>query len=262
MKALIAGAFACVIISGCSSSAPPPPPIPEPYSSGDELIAAMQNRYAGRWYRTLTFVQATTTIAPDAPPETSIWYEAAWLPSKLRIDFDPLNAGNGALFIADSQYVVQRGNVVRRIQRANELLLLGFDVYWLDAAVTAGWLRRLGFDMTRIRRDTWRGRDVYVVGASGPDDLRSKQFWIDREHLLFVRLIQPSGADAARTDDIRFLNYEKIGRAWIAPVVEFYRDGRLFFKEEYRHIRIDQELDPALFDPASWSTARHWYGQR
>jgi hypothetical protein len=261
VKAEFAGAFALVIAIGCASSPPPRPAVPEPYTSGDQLIEAMQNRYAGRWYRTLTFVQSTSTIAADGAVQNSIWYEAAQLPSLLRIDFDPLEAGNGALIRGDTQYVMQRGSVARVVPRSNELLLLGFDVYFLDPAVTSAWLRRIGFDMSKIRRDVWQGRQVYVVGANGAADLRSRQFWIDRENLLFVRLVQPA-ADTSRTDDIRFLNYEKIGRAWIAPLVEFYRDGRLFFKEEYRHVRVDVALDSSLFDPAAWRTARHWYQSR
>lgn len=262
MKAVITAAFAIAFIAGCKSSPPPAPAVPEPYMSGDQLIEAMQNRYAGRWYRTLTFAQATTTIAPDGATENSIWYEALRLPSLLRIDFDPISAGNGVLIRRDTQYVVQRGNVVDRFPRTNPLLLLGFDVYFLPPAVTSDWLRRIGIDMTKIRRDEWQGRQVYVVGADGKTDLHSKQFWIDRENLIFVRLLQPAAADTSRTDDIRFLRYEKIGRAWVAPLVEFYRDGRLYFKEEYRHIRIDQPLDSLLFDPDSWSTARHWYRER
>jgi hypothetical protein len=261
VKAEFAAAIALVITVGCTSSPPPRPAVPEPYTTGDQLIEAMQNRYAGRWYRTLTFVQATTTIAADGTEQKSIWYEAAQLPSQLRIDFDPLSAGNGALVRGDTQYVMQRGAVARIVPRTNELLLLGFDVYFLEPAVTSAWLRRIGFDMSRIRRDVWLGRDVYVVGASGAADLRSRQFWIDRENLLFVRLVQPA-VDTTKTDDIRFLNYETVARAWIAPLVEFYRDGRLVFKEEYQHVRVNQPLDSTLFTPAAFMTARHWYQAR
>lgn len=261
MKALIATALALICIAGCTSSPPPAPAVPEPYTSGNQLIEAMQNRYAGRWYRTFSFAMNATTIAPNGTTENAVWYEAARLPSLLRVDYDPISAGNGALIRGDTQFVVQRGNVVSRVPRTNELLLLGFDVYILNPAVTSAWLQRIGFDLAKIRRDEWLGREVYVVGANNAADLKSKQFWIDREHLLFVRLIRPS-ADNTRTDDIRFLEYEKIGRAWIAPLVEFRRDGQLTFKQEYRHIRIDPPLDSLLFEPASWGTAPHWYQQR
>jgi hypothetical protein len=40
--------------------------------SGEDLVRQMHDRYAGKWYRNLTFVQTTTS--PDRPPET--WYEA------------------------------------------------------------------------------------------------------------------------------------------------------------------------------------------
>jgi hypothetical protein len=250
--------FALVGTSACGRTTPPPPPVPEPFASGEQLLEAMQNRYVGRWYRTLTFVQETTQFPPNAPEQKSVWYEALQLPSRLRIDFEPIDQGNGVLVRGDTQYVMQRGSVTRRIPRANELLILGFDVYFLEPSVTAAWLRRLGFDLSRIRQDEWQGRPVYVVGATDANDQRSRQFWVDREHLLFVRLIQPVGS-SERTSDVRFLNYRTIGRTWIAPVVEIYEDGRLVMKEEYRHMRVDVPLDSALFDPARYSTARHWF---
>jgi hypothetical protein len=261
LKALISAAFAIVCIAGCKSTPPPAPAVREPYTTGDQLIEAMQNRYAGRWYRTFTFAQAVTLTAPDGTVQNSVWYEAGQLPSLLRVDVDPISAGNGFLIRGDTQFVIQRGNVVRQFPRTNILLLLGFDVYFLDPAVTSAWLRRIGFDMSRIRLDQWQGREVYVVGASGAADLRSKQFWVDRKNLLFVRVVQPA-ADTTKTDDIRFLKYEQIGRAWIAPLVEFYRDGKIYMKEEYRDVRVDQPLDSLLFVPAAWSTAPHWYQQR
>jgi hypothetical protein len=243
--------------AACGPSTPPRPAVPEPYTSGDQLLEAMQNRYVGRWYRTLTFVQETTTFPGNADSTRAVWYEALQLPSLLRIDFDPLEQGNGVIVRGDSQYVFQRGAIVRRIARSNELLLLGFDVYFLEPSTTAAWLRRLGFDLSRIRQDEWQGRQVYVVGASGAADVTSKQFWVDRQHLLFVRLIQPSGNE--RMHDIRFLNYQPLGRTWIAPRVEIYEDGRLAMREEYRHMRVNVALDSTLFDPARFTTATHWY---
>jgi hypothetical protein len=251
---LIISTIGCV---ACSPSTPPQPAVPEPYTSGEQLLEAMQNRYVARWYRTLTFVQETTTFAASGDSTEAVWYEALQLPSRLRIDFDPLDQRNGVIVRGDSQFVFQRGQITRRIGRTNELLLLGFDVYFLEPSTTAAWLRRLGFDLSRIRQDQWQGRQVYVVGASSAADMASKQFWVEREHLLFVRLIQP-GANG-RMQDIRFLNYEPLGRTWIAPLVEIYEDGRLVMREEYRHMRVGVALDSTLFDPARLATARHWY---
>jgi hypothetical protein len=253
--------IAAISTTTCGRSTLPQPAVREPFTSGEQLLEAMQNRYAGRWYRTLTFVQETSEFPAGAPEKRSTWYEALLLPSRLRIDFEPIDQGNGVLVRGDTQYVMQRGSVVRQIPRANELLLLGFDVYFLEPSASAAWLRRIGFDLSRIRLDVWQGRQVYVVGARDASDLRSRQFWVDREHLLFVRLLQPAGT-TERTQDIRFLRYQKLGRTWIAPLVEMYDDGRLVLKEEYRHMRVDVQLDSALFDPGRFSSARHWYGTR
>lgn len=246
--------------AACGASNPPRPAVSEPFTSGDQLIEAMQNRYVGRWYPTLTFVQETTTFGAGGDSVRAVWYEALQMPSMLRIDFDPITSGNGVIVRGDTQFVMQGGAVARRVARTNELLLLGFDVYFLQPEVTSAWLLRLGFDLSKVRRDRWQGRDVYVVGASSASDTTSKQFWVDREHMLFVRLLQPS--PAGRRTDIRFLKYQPIGRTWIAPLVEIHEDGRLVMREEYRHMRVDVELDSALFDPARFQTARHWYSER
>lgn len=260
MNGKVFALIATAASAACGASNPPPPAVPEPFTSGEQLIEAMQNRYVGRWYPTLTFVQETTTFPAGRDSVQAIWYEALQLPSRLRIDFDPISAGNGVVVRGDTQYVFQRGALARRVARANELLLLGFDVYFLQPELTTAWLRRLGFDLSRIRQDTWQGRPVYVVGAGSATDSTSKQFWVDRELMLFVRLIEPS--PSGRRTDIRFLKYQPIARTWVAPLVEVYEDGRLVMREQYRHMRANVELDSALFDPARYQTARHWYEER
>src|SRR6478735_157960 len=57
-----------------------------PPRSGTELVQQMHDRYAGKWYNALTFVQTTTF--PDGRTET--WYEAMTVPGKLRIDIAPV----------------------------------------------------------------------------------------------------------------------------------------------------------------------------
>src|SRR2546425_12293358 len=52
--------------------------------SGRDVLKAMHDRYAGKWYRTLTFVQKNTATRPDGSQEHSIWHEYAALPGKLR----------------------------------------------------------------------------------------------------------------------------------------------------------------------------------
>ena len=220
-------------------------------------MQAMHGRYSGTWYRTLTFVQRNTRYLPSGGTDTSTWVEAIALPSRLRIDFEPRAAGGGTLFVNDSQYVMRNGKVALSTTGLHPLLLLGFDVYFLPPERTVEGLRSLGFDLTRMHEDVWQGRPAYVVGATA-GDLRSRQFWVDRERLVFVRMVQPAPQDTAKVSDIRFDGYRPLGGGWIAPEVQFLVGDQPTFIERYEDIRADVPLDLALFDPARWKTAHHW----
>ena len=227
------------------------------YATGEDVIAAMHARYAGKWYSTLTFTQKTSRLQPDGKWNVQTWYEAMRVPGQLRIDFDPLSAGNGVLYARDSAFAVQNGRALRGQASINPLLLLGFDVYGNAPARTASLLKREGYDLTRVHADTFQQRPMVVVGAR-QGDLHHRQFWIDAERLYFVRILEPTPRDTTKTQDIRFLGYEPRGAAWIAPRVEIHTDGTLVFHEDYSEMRTDVPLDDALFDPARWKTAKHW----
>src|SRR2546421_6971057 len=70
--------------------------------SGRDVIKAMHDRYAGKWYRALSFVQQNTATRPDGSQQHSVWREYAALPGKLRIEFVPPDSGHGILFVNDS----------------------------------------------------------------------------------------------------------------------------------------------------------------
>jgi outer membrane lipoprotein-sorting protein len=224
--------------------------------SSEELIQAMHDRYAKTWYKTATFVQKTTDYDADGKSKAAIWYEAMSVPGKLRIDFDPVSDGNGILFANDSMHRFEKGELKQTRPLIHPLMVLGFDVYRQPVQETMGKLKNLGFDLSVLREDKWQGRSVYVVGAKA-DDLRAMQFWIDKEHLYFVRMIQPAGPEKSRTQETQFNKYQKLKGGWMAPEVIFMLDGKLRTTEEYTEIRGDVELDSKLFDPAFWRTA-HW----
>lgn len=260
--------------AGCGATLPAPEPAPAPgtgtapeaapmmvlpvrLANGEDLVRAMHARYQGRWYRTLRFKQTVKRAAgPDGvvPPE-EVWTEYAEVPGGLRIEFGDPAAGNGVLYARDSLYVFRAGGLVRKQAERNPLAVLGFDVYGQSPEETIRELRADGFDLSKLREDTWEGRSVYVVGADA-GDMRSKQFWVERERLLFVRLIEPAGPDGSRTGDIRFQAYRPLGGGWIAPVVVFLVDGRETMREDYFDIAIDLPNPPGAFDPARWSERR------
>lgn len=227
-------------------------------TSADQLLTAMHAAYQGRWYRNLTFVQKTSYLRPDGSvSRTETWYEAGAMPGRLRIDLGDIAKGNGVLFRNDSTYQVQGGRVTQKAAGRNVLMTLGFDVYAQPVATTMAQLRAEKFDMGVLRRDSLEGRPVFVVGA-GPNDTTANQFWVDAERLLFVRLIQ-SDAQRRRTQDVRFENYVRHGDGWVAERVRILANGRLALLEEYTNVRTNVELDPDLFVPEKWATARHWY---
>jgi outer membrane lipoprotein-sorting protein len=224
--------------------------------TSEDLIREMRDRYAKSWYKTLTFVQKTTNYEKDGTSTSEIWYEAASLPGKLRIDFVPVRNGNGFLFTDDHIHQFKDGKLEKSQPLVHPLMVLGFDVYVLPEQATIDKLKVLKFDLSMMREDTWQGRPVYVVGAK-QGDARSPQFWVDKERLYFVRMIKPTGKDGAMMQEIQFNKYERAGGGWVAPEVVFLIDGKRVTLEEYTEIRADVKLDSRLFDPQQWS-ATHW----
>jgi len=224
--------------------------------SGEALVKAMHDRYAATWYKTVTFVQKSTTYNADGTSKAETWYEAALLPGRLRIDIGKPSDGNGYLLVDGSVTIFKDGQVKTTRQQVNMLLVLGFDVYAQSPETTLAIAKQEGFDATKFHEDAWEGKPVYVFGAE-KGDLKSKQFWVEKDRLLFVRLLEPDSADPNKTQDIRFADYRKLGGGWIAALVEVHSDGKKVFSEEYSDIQKDVKLDPAVFDPQQFTTA-HW----
>lgn len=232
----------CTLLALCQSTPP----------SGRAILTAMHARYVGTWYRTLTFAQRNTATAPDGAIEHSTWLEYAALPGRLRIEFQPPDSSAGILFVRDSQFVFKGGRLSSATAFVHPLMVLGFDVYFDSAERTATRLEQLGFDLATVHDDTWQGRPVYVVGAL-PGDQHRRQFWVDKERLVFVRMLEPGQRDTARTSDIRFNDYRPSGPAWISAEVAFLVDGKQRWLEQYSDIRTGTTLPDSLFDPRRWA---------
>jgi hypothetical protein len=223
--------------------------------SGEDLVRQMHDRYAGKWYRNLTFVQTTTF--PDRPPET--WYEAGTIPGKLRIDIAPLDSMKAFVYLGDSAIIFHGGKRVAAHQDRNLLMTLGFDVYGQSPETTIGQLKAQSIDLNKIREDTWNGTKVWVVGAD-KGDTTTNQFWIEQKLLLFVRLIEahesqkdPSGPPNRL--DITIENYQPLGKAWVAPRCVIKVNGKEVQREEYRDIRADVKLQSDLYDTETYHKA-------
>ncbi len=242
--------FGCLIVFSPSASSA------AKITTTEQLIEALQAKYAKSWYKTATFVQKTTNIDKDGNKKIETWYEALSVPGSLRIDFTPVKDGNGILFTNGQVYSFKDGKVENNRPFVHPLMILGFDMYRLPRAEVLEKLKGLKFDLSVFREDTWQGRPVYVVGANA-GDLHSPQFWIDQKNLYFVRMLRPAGRDGAQTQETQFNKYQKLGGGWISPEVIFLVDGKVVTTEEYSEMKANMQLDPKLFNPENFA-AVHW----
>ncbi len=228
----------------------------EDVRNGEDVLRVMHDRYAKTWYQTLTFTQKSTTFNPDGTSSAETWYEALAAPGKLRIDIGTPSDNNGYLMVDGTLTILKAGKEAGTRPRENMLLVLGFDVYRQATEVTAKIAKAEGYDLTKLHEETWEGQPVYVVGAE-KGDLKSKQFWVDKNRLLFVRLFEPTQADPKKFQDIRFEDYREMAGGWVAARVEVYAEDKKVFSEEYSDIQCNAKLDPGTFDPKQFGST-HW----
>ncbi len=242
-----------VLSAACASTEKEPPK--EDLQRGEDVIAAMHAAYEGAWYETMTFVQTTIQHGPGGTTDTTLWYEALDLPGRLRIDIGSPGSGDMWLFRNDSIYVYAGGQLAQSGPTLHPLLLLGFDVYHDDPVVLVSKMDSLGFDLSRVHRTVWQGREVLVVGAD-EGDTEPNQFWVDAERMVFVRLLQRQGASF---QDVRFDEYERLGDGWVAPTVTFRVDSTLTLEERYGDVQHGMTFSDGFFEPGRAPTAEHWF---
>ena len=221
-----------------------------------ELLTAMHARYDGKWYRTLTFLQHNTEHHPDTVAHTT-WREWLQAPGRLRIEFQPADSGSGVLFANDSVFSFRHDSLLGSRPFVHPLLALGFDVYTQPVERTAAQLQTAPrvFDLSVLSEGTWNGRPVWIVGAKA-GDLHTRQFWVDKERLVFVRMLEPAPRDTAKTADTRFNKYAPMDGGWVSAEVEFLVDGQQQFLEQYQEIQTNIAFPPVLWDARQWTAAR------
>ena len=219
---------------------------------GAALLTAMHDRYKDSWYESVVFKENAITLNADGTSTTEVWDEALELPGKLRINRGVASEGNGFVFVGGTLTTFQKGKTTGPRPFVHMLLVLGFDVYRQEPKTTIDQAKGQGFDLAQIHEEKWDGQDVYVVGGA-KGDLKSKQFWIEKKRLLFVRLIEPDEHDATKIHDTRFRGYRRLSTGWISARVEFYTDGKNTFNEDYFDMKANVKLDLTLFDPAKFN---------
>ncbi|WP_420388297.1 hypothetical protein [Roseivirga sp.] len=210
-------------------------------TSAKEVIEAMYNKYKGQWYTNLTFVQKTSFYSNEELQREETWFEAMKIPEALIIKFESLDSGNGMIFKNDSMQVFRNGVMANSMRRVHDILVLGFTVYADSPEKSIARLEEAGYDFSSLTETD----QYYIIG-----DPSSKQAWIEKERLLFTKSksINPDGSESVT----EFNKYEKLGKAWIAPEVVFYRNNQMVMKEEYYEMSIAKKLDMKIFNSSKF----------
>lgn len=214
-----------------------------PPASGRDVLARMRAKYAGEWYKTLSFRQTTTIRRSDGRDTVQTWYETLrYTPehgTQLRIDIAPLSSGNASIATWDSTWVIRADTLAAARAGGNPFLALIEGVYVQPVSETIRQLAPLGFNLGKLRSAEWKGHAVWIVGASDPSDTTSAQFWVEDTHHMVVRIVLAGEAGRAPLD-IQLSALEKCGKGWLATRVEMLRGGQRRQLEEYHDWKCDE----------------------
>ena len=253
-----------LIAAACRSSGThPAAPVPEPapakkesnaITTSSRRVNAMHDRYSGKWYKTLTFDQTNTFYTSGGKEQKSQWVQRLQVPGRLRVDFLPLSSKSGLLIQNNRVITFDNGKRVDTRRAIQPVLTMTGDVYAIPPSITLRRLDSLGIDLEKFHEEKWDGRRVFVMGAE-KGDLESSQVWVDADKLLLVRFIQrDKRGDRIITTDTRVGDYKEVDGYNIAHEFTSYRDGKVFFKEEYDNVKVNQPIAPELFDASRWTT--------
>jgi len=235
---------------------------PSTPATGRDALQAMHDAYAGKWYTTLTFVQKTTRRTDDGRDTVATWYESLrYTPEKgaqLRIDIGSPKAGNGVLYTADSLWAFKDGKLAVTRAGGNSLIPLIASVYLQPVDRTIAELAATGVDFTRpVIAARWKDRDVWIIGALSAADTASPQIWVNAGDKQTVRaMFKP--VPTRPVMDARLEGIVPLAGGMLATHCEFYVEGKLVQSEDYTEWKANAPLSSALFDPATFSTAKHW----
>jgi hypothetical protein len=248
-----------VVVAGtasCARKTIAPPAAPSPaapaITDGSSLVSAMRGKYGGQWFKTVAISQNNTLYNARGGETKSQWREQISVPGKLRIDYVPLTQRSGVLFDGSRIHTFDNGRAIDVQPGVHPLLLLMADVYVLPIERSLHLLDSLGFDLSKLRRDTWDGQPVYVVGAAVGDSTTS-QFWVDSTRLVALRVVRKERSGTREiVTDARFSKFADFAGFPMHTELVQYRDGRLVFRGQYADIRADEPISDAVFDPAKW----------
>jgi len=253
-----------LLLTACKShvngpAAPGPAPVViersgNAITTSGKLVREMHDAYAGKWYKTLSFEQTNTFYTSGGKEQKSQWVQRMQVPGRLCIDFLPFSSKSGMLIQNNRVTTFDNGKRVDTRRSIQPILTLTGDVYAIPPTVTLRRLDSLGVDLDKFHEEKWNGHRVYVMGAE-KGDLESSQIWIDADKLLLVRFIQrEKRGERSIITDTRVGDYREVNGYNVAFEFTSYRDGKVFFKEQYDNVKVNDPIPPELFDATRWAS--------
>jgi hypothetical protein len=223
-------------------------------AQAQDIIQQMYTRYAKKFRKSLSFEQQTNTYRNDSLIKTATWYEVLVYPDKLRIDIDDPSKGNSIFFVNDSIYRRQNGQTKNLGHQPHDLLFVlgGMYSFPLDKVYTK--LKAMGYNTDKSFETTWKGRKVVVMGTD-KDESESNQFWVDKEKLVTVRIL--NNKEGQKTETVCG-DYVPLGDNLCETNIEFYINGKLRQTEKYTDLKENVRVDMQYLDPYKTGHVTFW----
>jgi hypothetical protein len=223
-------------------------------SYAQDIVQQMYTRHAKNFRKSLSFVQQTNMYRNDSLIRKSTWYEVLVYPDKLRIDIDDPAKGNALFFVNDSLYRFQDGQLKSTGYQPHDLLYVLGGMYSFPLDKVYPKLKAIGYNIGKSFETIWKGRKVIVVGTD-KDETESNQFWIDKEKLVTVRIL--NNKDGEKTETL-CEDYIQLGSNLCETSIEFYMNGKLRQTEKYTDVKQNVNIDMQYLDPYKMGQVKFW----
>ncbi|MEP6926574.1 MAG: hypothetical protein ABI834_03005 [Ginsengibacter sp.] len=217
-------------------------------SGSKEVLKKMYDRYAGKWYQTFSFNQTTEIYRNDSLKRSETWYENIKFPTYFRIDFGNPDSGNAVIFKNDSSYLFRNGKPAGVRPDENDLLFLLGGMYFYPFDEVTVKMKSLGYNLDKFHEDTWKEKDVYVIGAGKGED-SVNQLWIEKENYSPVRMLKYENKNK---EEAFFENHVKLAEGFTETLVHFFINDKLVQVEKYHDLKANIKINPAIFDQVNF----------